>query len=176
MKLKALIPLLLFVGLAVFLGQGLTRDPRLIPSPLIDKPAPHFSLPQLHAPEHALSLADMHGKVWLLNVWASWCASCRDEHASLVDFAGRGLVPIIGLDYKDKREDALDWLNQFGNPYAISIMDTDGRVGIDYGVYGVPETFLIDRNGRIRHKVTGPLTPDIIEHELLPRIKALQNV
>jgi cytochrome c biogenesis protein CcmG/thiol:disulfide interchange protein DsbE len=175
MKLKALIPLLLFVALAIFLGFGLTRDPRLIPSPLIDKPAPQFSLPQLHQPDQQLSLSAMHGKVWLLNVWASWCISCRDEHEVLLEFSRQGVLPVVGLDYKDKRADALSWLTQFGDPYTVSIMDTDGRVGIDYGVYGVPETFLIDKNGRIRHKYAGPLTPEILEKEFLPRIKELQG-
>jgi cytochrome c biogenesis protein CcmG/thiol:disulfide interchange protein DsbE len=175
MKLKALIPLIVFVALAVLLGWSLRHDPRLIPSPLINKPAPEFALPLLHQPDTQMTLADMHGKVWLLNVWASWCVSCRDEHPVLLEFSKRQLIPIIGLDYKDKRDDALAWLNQFGNPYTNSIMDTAGRVGIDFGVYGVPETFLIDGQGRIRYKFTGPLNPDSLEHVLLPHIKELQG-
>jgi cytochrome c biogenesis protein CcmG/thiol:disulfide interchange protein DsbE len=175
MKLKALIPLIVFVALAVLLGWSLRHDPRLIPSPLINKPAPEFALPVLHQPDTQMTLADMRGKVWLLNVWASWCVSCRDEHPVLLEFSKRQLVPIIGLDYKDKRDDALAWLNQFGNPYTNSIMDTAGRVGIDFGVYGVPETFLIDGQGRIRYKFTGPLNPDSLEHVLLPHIKELQG-
>lgn len=175
MKAKALIPLIIFVALAVLLGWGMRRDPRLIPSPLIDKPAPEFALPVLHQPDTQMTLADMRGKVWLLNVWASWCVSCRDEHPVLLEFSKRQLVPIIGLDYKDKRDDALAWLNQFGNPYTQSIMDTAGRVGIDFGVYGVPETFLIDGQGRIRYKFTGPLNQDSLERILLPHIKELQG-
>jgi len=175
MKPKALIPLIVFVALAILLGWGMRRDPRVIPSPLIDKPAPEFALPVLHQPGTQMKLADMHGKVWLLNVWASWCVSCRDEHSVLLEFSKRQLLPIIGLDYKDKRDDALAWLNQFGNPYSQSIMDAEGRVGIDFGVYGVPETFLIDQQGRIRYKFIGPLNPDSLEHELLPHIKELQG-
>ena len=175
MKAKALIPLAIFIGLVAFLAIGLTLKPREIPSPLIDKPAPAFSLPQLQQPEAQLKLADMQGKVWLLNVWASWCVACREEHPVLIDFATRGVLPIIGLNYKDKRDDALGWLRQFGDPYTLSIVDADGRVGIDYGVYGVPETFLIDSKGRIRHKHIGPLTPEVLETELLPRIKELQG-
>lgn len=175
MKAKALIPLAIFIALVVFLGIGLTLNPREIPSPLIDKPAPAFNLPQLHQPEAQLKLADMAGKVWLLNVWASWCVACREEHPVLIDFAKRGVLPIIGLNYKDKRSDALSWLQQFGDPYTLSIVDAEGRVGIDYGVYGVPETFLIDGKGRIRHKHIGPVTPEVMEKEILPRIKELQG-
>ncbi|WP_018608452.1 DsbE family thiol:disulfide interchange protein [Uliginosibacterium gangwonense] len=175
MKAKALIPLLIFIGLTVFLAIGLTLNPREIPSPLIDKPAPAFNLRQLNASGQALKLADMQGKVWLLNVWASWCVACRDEHPVLVEFSKRGVLPIIGLNYKDRDADALDWLQKFGNPYTTSIVDADGRVGIDYGVYGVPETFLIDGKGRIRYKQIGPITPEVLERELLPRIKELQG-
>lgn len=175
MKGKALIPLGLFIALAVFLGWSLTNDPRAIPSPLIDREAPEFVLPVLGAPQQQLQLADMRGKVWLLNVWASWCVSCRDEHPALLDFSRRGLLPVIGLDYKDKADDAETWLAQYGNPYSMSIMDVEGRVGIDFGVYGVPETFLIDGKGRIRYKFTGPLTPEAIERDLVPRIRELQG-
>jgi len=175
MKAKALIPFAIFVALVVFLYTGLFRDPREIPSPLIDKPAPDFTLPQLHQPELQLKLADMQGKVWLLNVWASWCVACREEHPVLVQFAKQNVLPIIGLNYKDKRPDALTWLQEGGNPYTTSIVDAEGRVGIDYGVYGVPESFLIDAKGRIRYKVIGPITPTVLEKELLPRIKALKN-
>ncbi|MEN3110716.1 DsbE family thiol:disulfide interchange protein [Uliginosibacterium paludis] len=174
MKAKALIPLGIFVALVALLGIGLTLNPREIPSPLIDKPAPAFRLPQLQKPE-ALSLDDMRGQVWLLNVWASWCVACREEHETLVDFSRRGVVPLIGLNYKDKQPDALAWLSQHGDPYSTSIVDADGRVGIDYGVYGVPETFLIDRNGRIRYKHIGPLSPESVEKELMPRIRELKG-
>lgn len=174
MKAKALIPLGLFVALVVLLGIGLTLNPREIPSPLIDKPAPAFRLPQLTRPD-ALSLDDMRGQVWLLNVWASWCVACREEHDTLVAFSRRGVVPLVGLNYKDKQPEALAWLSQHGDPYSTSIVDADGRVGIDYGVYGVPETFLIDRNGRIRYKHIGPLSPEAVESELMPRIKELKG-
>ncbi len=133
MKAKALIPLGLFVALVALLGIGLTLNPREIPSPLIDKPAPAFRLPQLTRPD-ALSLDDMRGQVWLLNVWASWCVACREEHDTLVAFSRRGVVPLVGLNYKDKQPEALAWLSQHGDPYSTSIVDADGRVGIDYGV------------------------------------------
>lgn len=174
MKAKAIVPLVLFVALIALLGIGLTLNPREIPSPLIDKPAPAFSLPQL-SKEGTLSLADMRGQVWMLNVWASWCVACREEHPVLLELARRGVLPLIGLNYKDKREDALAWLREQGDPYSTSIVDADGRVSIDYGVYGVPETFLIDRNGRIRFKHIGPLTPEAIEREFMPRIKELKG-
>jgi cytochrome c biogenesis protein CcmG/thiol:disulfide interchange protein DsbE len=179
MKAKALVPLAIFAILVGFFGVALwhaqTRDPREIPSPLIDKAAPNFQLAQLHAPEKTLSLADMKGQVWLLNVWASWCVACREEHPLLVDFASRKVLPIIGLNYKDKRSDGLAWLAAGGDPYTASIMDADGRIGIDYGVYGVPESFLIDGNGRIRYKQIGPITPQVLEKVLLPKIKELQR-
>ncbi|MBS1208595.1 MAG: DsbE family thiol:disulfide interchange protein [Proteobacteria bacterium] len=175
MKAKALIPLAIFIALVAFLGIGLTLNPREIPSPLIDKPAPDFALPQLAQSEQQLKLADMQGKVWLLNVWASWCVACREEHPVLLQFARQNVLPIIGLNYKDKRPDALAWLQEGGDPYTLSIVDAEGRVGIDYGVYGVPESFLIDGKGRIRYKVIGPITPEVLEKELLPRIKVLQN-
>lgn len=175
MKAKALIPFAIFLVLVVFLAIGLTRDPREIPSPLIDKPAPVFSLPQLETPDQPLRLADMQGKVWLLNVWASWCTACRDEHPVLVEFAKQGVLPIVGLNYKDKRGDAQAWLKEFGNPYVTSIVDADGRVGIDYGVYGVPESFLIDGQGRIRYKRIGPITPEVLAKEILPRVRQLKG-
>src|SRR5437764_8201247 len=141
MNRRLLIPLAVFVVLAGFLFAGLWRDPREVPSPLIGKPAPAFALADLHAPQRTLGTIDMKGKVWLLNVWASWCASCRVEHPILVEMAKKNLVPIVGLNYKDRREDALQWLGRYGNPYAVSAYDVDGKVGIDYGVYGAPETF-----------------------------------
>src|SRR5215831_15343713 len=150
MNRRLLIPLVVFVVLAGFLFVGLWRDPREVPSPLVGKPAPSFSLAQLHVPEKMLGAADMRGKVWLLNVWASWCVSCREEHPLLIEYAQSGVVPIYGLNYKDKREDAISWLSELGDPYVLSAFDEDGRVGIDYGVYGAPETYLIDRDGIIR--------------------------
>lgn len=175
------IPLIIFVLLVGFLAVTLRRidqgsyDPRVVPSPLIDKPAPAFQLPQLRDPSKSFSVQDMRGKVWLLNVWASWCVSCREEHPVLLNLARSGAVPIYGLDYKDKREDALGWLSDLGDPYLLSASDEDGRVGIDYGVYGVPETYLIDRNGVIRFKQIGPVTPKVLEEKILPMVKELSK-
>lgn len=171
---RFLIPLALFVVLAVFLAIGLNRDPHEVPSPLIGKPAPAFNLPQLDA-EASFGPKDMAGKVWLLNVWASWCVSCREEHPVLVDFARSKLAPLIGLDYKDQRADAKGWLSRFGNPYDLSVIDADGRVGIDYGVYGVPETYVIDKAGVIRFKQIGPVTPEVLQAKIVPLIKELQK-
>lgn len=168
-------PLGIFIALAVFLGIGLKLNPREVPSPLINKAAPPFLLPELHAPNKLVTSQDMLGKVWLLNVWASWCAACSQEHPLLVELARTSGVPIYGLDYKDKREDAVVWLRDRGNPYVSTAFDGDGRVGIDYGVYGVPETFVIDRSGIIRHKQIGPLTPDILLSKILPLIKELEK-
>jgi cytochrome c biogenesis protein CcmG/thiol:disulfide interchange protein DsbE len=173
LKLKYILPLLLFVVLAIFLGIGLRLNPRDIPSPLIDKPAPAFSLPILSTPETSLSLQELRGKVWLFNVWASWCVSCRQEHPNLLKLAKLNVASIVGLNYKDEAEAASGWLQQYGNPYAVSIMDKDGRVGIDYGVYGVPETFVIDKRGVIRYKHTGPVMPDDIQQIFLPLIEQL---
>jgi len=172
---RFLLPLGIFIVLVVFLAIGLNRDPREVPSPLVGKPAPAFALPQLHKPEAQFSPKDLQGKVWLLNVWASWCVSCRQEHPLLVELAKSGLVPIYGLNYKDKQEDALRWLKQFGDPYALSIVDAEGRVGIDYGVYGVPETYVIDKAGVIRFKQIGPVTQDTLEKSILPLVKELQK-
>ena len=172
---RFLLPLVLFVGLVVFLAIGLGRDPHEVPSPLINKPAPAFTLPQLHEPTKTFSAQEMRGKVWLLNVWASWCVSCREEHPLLLDFARSGSVPLYGLNYKDQRNDAIAWLNELGDPYLLSAADLDGRVGIDYGVYGAPETYLIDREGVIRFKHIGPLTPDVIQGKLLPLARDLSK-
>ena len=169
------IPLAIFVVLLAFLWVGLGRDPREVPSPLIDKPAPAFALSQLHDTERKLTNTDLKGKVWLLNVWASWCASCRDEHPLLMQLAAANEVPIYGLDYKDKPDAGRAWLAQNGNPYTASAVDLDGRVGIDYGVYGVPETFLIDKQGIVRYKQIGPLTVDSLQRKILPLIKDLQK-
>ena len=172
---RYLLPLLVFVLLAGFLAVGLKRDPREVPSPLIDKPAPAFSLPQLDAPDQQVSPKDLLGQVWLLNVWASWCVACRQEHPLLVDVSKSGQVKLYGLNYKDKREDALGWLQQFGNPYLRSMSDTEGLVGIDYGVYGVPETFVIDKQGVIRYKQIGPVTPEALRDTLLPLVAKLEK-
>ncbi|MCC6656837.1 MAG: DsbE family thiol:disulfide interchange protein [Rhodocyclaceae bacterium] len=172
---RFLLPLGIFIVLVVFLAIGLNRDPREVPSPLINKPAPAFDLPQLHRPEARFAPKDLQGKVWLLNVWASWCVSCRQEHPLLVELAKSGLVPIYGLNYTDKQEDALRWLKQFGDPYALSIVDAEGRVGIDYGVYGVPETYVIDKAGVIRFKQIGPVTQEALEKTILPLVRELQK-
>lgn len=172
---RFVIPLALFAVLVIFLAIGLRRDPHEIPSPLINKPAPSFQLAQLKDPAKTFSAEEMKGKVWLLNVWASWCFSCRDEHPFLLEYARSGAIPIYGLNSKDKREDALAWLSELGDPYVLSVSDLDGRVGIDYGVYGAPETYLIDRNGVIRFKQVGPVSPDIWEQKILPLAKELSK-
>jgi cytochrome c biogenesis protein CcmG, thiol:disulfide interchange protein DsbE len=169
------IPLVLFILLVAFLAIGLRHDPHEVPSPLINKAAPAFQLPQLQDPTRKFSAQDMRGRVWLLNVWASWCVTCRDEHPLLIQYARSGALPIYGLNYKDKREDALSWLAELGDPYVLSVADTDGRVGIDYGVYGAPETYLIDRDGIIRFKQIGPVTPDIWQKTILPLAQQLNK-
>ena len=173
-SLKYIVPLLVFVLLASFFAAGLMHDPREVPSPFIGKPAPEFRLEQLHDAKLAFAPEDMKGKVWLLNVWASWCVSCRIEHPLLVEMAKSRQVPIVGLNYKDRREDGMGWLAKFGNPYALSAFDNEGRVGIDYGVYGVPETFVIDKQGVIRFKQIGPITPEALEKVILPLIRKLE--
>ncbi len=171
--LKFLIPLGLFLVLAGFLAVGLNLNPREVPSPLIGKPAPGFDLTMLDAPDQRLKRDDLLGKVWVLNVWASWCAPCREEHPLVVELARRKLVPVYGLNYKDTRPAGLGFLRQLGNPYEASLFDADGRVGIDYGVYGVPETFVVDKQGTIRYKQIGPLTPEVIEKKIVPLLKEL---
>jgi cytochrome c biogenesis protein CcmG/thiol:disulfide interchange protein DsbE len=173
--LRYLIPLGIFLVVVVFLAIGLGRDPHEVPSPLINKAAPTFRLPQLQEPSKTFSAEDMHGKVWVLNVWASWCVSCRDEHPLLIEYAKTGAVPIYGLNWKDKREDALAWLGDLGNPYVVSASDLEGRVAIDYGVYGAPETYLIDQSGTIRFKQIGPLTPDVWQDKFLPLVQQLNR-
>jgi len=170
---KRFLPVIVFAVLVAFLAIGLKLDPREVPSPLVNKAAPAFKLPLLAQPEATLTPADLRGKVWLLNVWASWCVSCRVEHPLLVELAKTGTVPIYGLNYKDKRDDAMQWLRERGDPYLQSISDADGRVGIDYGVYGVPETFVIDREGVIRYKQIGPLTPEALRDTILPLVRKL---
>ena len=194
-SLKFLIPLALFGVLAVFLGAGLKLDPREVPSPLIGKPAPDFKLARLDDPSASITRADLLGKVWMLNVWASWCVSCRQEHPILVELGRKNIVPVIGLNYKEVRGDgetdmaktdaasedklarqrATKWLTQHGDPYVLSVLDLDGRVGIDYGVYGVPETYIIDKAGIIRMKHTGPVTPDDLRKKILPLVAELNK-
>ncbi|MGZ8259902.1 MAG: DsbE family thiol:disulfide interchange protein [Caldimonas sp.] len=172
-RLWFLIPLAAFFALAVVLAVGLKLDPREVPSPLIDKPAPKFALARLDDASRTVRLDDLRGKAFLLNVWASWCAACREEHPLLVEFAKKRVVPVYGLNYKDTRPNASAWLARFGNPYDASFFDEDGRVGIDYGVYGVPETFVVDGNGVIRMKHIGPLTPDVLVNKIEPLLKKL---
>lgn len=175
MKVKFLIPLVLFMGLVVFLAIGLNRDPHEVPSPLINKAAPAFEVPQLAEPNKTFSPASMKGQVWILNVWSSWCVACREEHPVLVELAKSQAAPVIGLDYKDKRDDALAMLEKQGNPYMLSAFDGNGRVGIDYGVYGVPETYIIDKAGVIRFKHIGPLTMKLLNEKIYPKLGELQK-
>ncbi len=174
MKLKSLIPLLAFGLLALLLARGLQLNPREIPSPLIDKPAPAFELAALREGKPALKSADLQGRVTLLNVWASWCTPCQQEHPLLVDFAKRQPgVQLIGLNYKDQREAAQTWLRRLGDPYHAIGFDERGQLGIEFGVYGVPETFVIDRQGRIRFKHVGPLTAELMRERIEPLLKQL---
>ncbi len=167
-------PFLAFVALAAVLYMSLGRDTRDVPSPLISKAAPTFTLPQLQDSAQKFSSGDMKGKVWLLNVWASWCGTCKQEHPVLMDVSKQNILPIVGMDYKDKTEAGLATLQAEGNPYTFTIVDADGRVGFDFGVYGVPESYLIDKQGMIRHKLTGAITPENWQTVLLPMIKELQ--
>ena len=172
---RFVIPLILFVVLIVFLAIGLGRDPHIVPSAVIDKPAPDFALPELREPTKIISPNQMRGKVWLLNVWGSWCPACREEHPFLIEIAKSGAVPIYGLSWKDKREDALAVLGELGDPYVLNVSDFDGRVAIDYGITGAPETYLIDKQGIIRYKEVGQLTPDIMAQKILPMVKDLNK-
>ncbi|HSB23222.1 MAG TPA: DsbE family thiol:disulfide interchange protein [Burkholderiaceae bacterium] len=174
-SLRFIVPLAIFLVLAGFLAVGLNRDPRMVPSPLIGKPAPGFKLPRLDEPSKMVNRDEMLGKAWVLNVWASWCGPCREEHPHIVAFARTKQVPLVGLNYKDARSDALAWLKEFGNPYDLSLSDLDGRVGIDFGVYGVPETFVIDKRGVIRFKQIGPLTPEVLNTKVVPLLKELNG-
>jgi cytochrome c biogenesis protein CcmG/thiol:disulfide interchange protein DsbE len=175
MKAKFVIPLILFIVLVGFLAVGLNRDPREVPSPLINKPAPAFKVSQLADPSKSFSPEDLKGQVWVLNVWASWCVACREEHPMLVEMSKSQVAPLIGLDYKDKRADAMEMLARQGNPYNLSAFDSDGRVGINYGVYGVPETYVIDKAGIIRFKQIGPITKEVLEKSIYPIIAKLNK-
>ncbi len=170
---RALLPFGGFILLVLLLAVGLRLDPRKVPSPLIDRPAPAFRLPRLHAPDEELASSEWLGEVWLLNVWASWCVACRDEHSLLMRLATTDTLSIVGLNYKDQPEDALGWLERHGDPYGQIAVDRDGRVGIDYGVYGVPETYLIDREGVIRYKQIGPITQQVLNEAILPLAREL---
>ena len=170
-----LLPLVLFIGLVAFLLVGLHRDPHEVPSPLINKPAPDFKLNQLREPNKTFSPPEMRGKVWVLNFWGTWCVACREEHPLLLEYSKTGVVPIFGVDYKDERAAAMQMLDEEGDPYALTVSDPDGRVSIDYGVYGAPESYLIDRNGVIRFKQIGPITQDVWQKEILPRAQQLSQ-
>ena len=163
----------IFVALVALLGIGLGLNPREVPSPLIGKPAPVFELPLLEKPEKTFSQKEMLGKVWVLNVWASWCAPCLIEHPQITRLAGA--VPVVGLNYKDARSDAIPWLKRNGDPYVATVQDSAGRIGLDYGVYGVPETYVIDRKGVIRYKRIGPVTPEILKEKIEPILKGLNG-
>lgn len=171
---RFILPFVVFMIVAVFLFVGLGLDPHEVPSPLVGKPAPAFSLPQLHEPDKQFSLQDMKGKVWLFNVWASWCTACEYEHPVFMELSRQNLVPLYGMDYKDKREDGMAWLQKHGNPYTLVVSDAEGRVGIDYGVYGVPETYVIDKQGIIQYKHTGMVTELVLSEKILPLVKELQ--
>ncbi len=168
---RFLIPLVVFLTVTVFFAVGLKLDSTHVPSPLIGKPAPKFNLPVLQDENLTLSTDQLAGGFWVLNVWASWCVACRDEHAVLLALAEQG-VPIAGLNYKDETEDAHHWLQEWGNPYFVTIADREGKAAIDWGVYGVPETFVIDAKGIIRYKHIGPITPQVVDREILPLWRA----
>ena len=168
-----MIPLAVCLAIGVFLAAGLRLNPREVPSPLIDRPAPEFRLSQLLAGEQDFNTAEMQGRVWLLNVWASWCVACRSEHPLLNQFAAMGEGELIGLNYKDSPAEAISWLRELGNPYNRIAVDFDGSVGIDWGVYGVPETFVIDAAGVIRYKHTGPIDRDALTDTILPLVRQL---
>ncbi len=172
--LRYLVPLAIFFILVAFLYRGLSLDPKRVPSPLVGKPMPEFSLPRLKDPATTLSDSDLKGKVSVLNIWATWCVSCRAEHEVLLQLANTGSVDIYGLNYKDERAKAQQWLQQLGDPYVANAFDADGRTGIDWGVYGAPETFIMDKQGMIRHKHIGPLTVDALNSTILPLIEELQ--
>lgn len=168
MPLRFGVPLLLFGALVVFLAIGLQRDPRLVPSPLIGKPAPQFSLGTLSAPNKPMQREDLLGQPYLLNVWASWCAQCREEHPLLVELGKAGKVKLVGLNYHDELEAGREWLAQRGDPYGLTLFDPEGKLGLDLGVYGVPETFVIDAKGVIRYKHIGPLSSEVLNREIMP--------
>ncbi len=172
---RFLLPLSIFIVVVGFLGVGLKLNPREIPSPLVGKAAPDFSQPHLADPEQVFAPADLKGKVWLLNFWASWCSGCKTEHPVLMELAKSGEVPIYGMDYKDQRDEALTWLRRWGNPYPVVGVDEAGRVGINYGVYGVPETYVIDKQGMIRYKQIGPLDSETVANKIIPLVKQLES-
>jgi cytochrome c biogenesis protein CcmG/thiol:disulfide interchange protein DsbE len=172
---KFLIPLALFFVAVGFLFKGLYLDPHEVPSPLVGKPAPTFQAPILGEVGKTLNSADMKGKVWLLNVWASWCGACKDEHPVLMEMAKTKKIATYGLDYKDTDADAQAVLLAQGNPYQEVATDIEGKIGIDFGVYGVPETYIIDKAGVIRYKQIGPITDEILLTKIVPLLKELEK-
>jgi cytochrome c biogenesis protein CcmG/thiol:disulfide interchange protein DsbE len=174
MKVRFLWPLVAFGAMLVTFVLALGRDPKQLPSPLVGRPAPAFSAPVLQQPSTLLQSDALRGQVWVFNVWASWCGACRDEHDALMGLARQG-VPLYGLNYKDTPGAAAAWLQQAGDPYRSSVVDAQGRIGMDYGVYGVPETFVIDRGGIVRYRHAGPVTPAVLQQELLPLLAELQR-
>ena len=174
--IQRVLPLFAFLLLAALLAAGIwlaqVRDPNAIPSPLIGKPAPAFSLPSLHEPDRTVDSSELKGRAYLLNVFGSWCPGCREEHPVVERLARSGQLPVVGFNWKDERADALRWLAQFGDPYALIVVDFEGRTAIDYGVYGAPESFLIGADGNIHYKHIGPLTWADVEAEILPRLAA----
>lgn len=174
-RLGLCIPMLVFAVLAAALGWGLTTDPKSVPSTLIGKPAPEFSLPPVEGGSLGLSTGDLKGEASLVNVFASWCTACLQEHPLFMQLNKEGVIPIHGLNYKDSQNAATRWLSKHGNPYTRTGADVSGRVGIEWGVYGVPETFIVGPDGRIRYKQIGPITPEILEQKLMPVIRRLQR-
>tara|TARA_R110002020_G_scaffold21373_57_gene72521 strand:+ start:1288 stop:1821 length:534 start_codon:yes stop_codon:yes gene_type:complete len=176
--MNRLLPLLAFAALALLLGVGVMmnsgKDTSAIPSPLVGKMAPDFALPVLDEPGRIVTRDDLLGEPYLLNVWGSWCPACRDEHPVITELAESGRVRVIGYDYKDEADDARRWLQQFGNPYALVIADVEGRAALDWGIYGAPESFLVDAQGVIRWKFVGPLTPEVVQAQLLPVLESLE--
>lgn len=169
------LPLVVFLGLAVAMGWSLTRNPDELPSALIGRPVPEFSLPPVKGRTLGLSSADLRGHVSIVNVFASWCVPCRAEHPLFMRLSEQGLVPVYGINYKDRPDDAARWLGALGDPYDRTGADLDGRVAIDWGVYGIPETFVIDREGRIAHKHIGPITQQDLDETIVPLIRKLQG-
>ncbi len=171
--LRFVVPLLAFLGIGVLLASGLGKDPRRLPSALLDKPAPEFDLPELRREGERVTKAELLGRPYLVNVWGSWCVECRVEHPVLTEFAQRGVLPVIGLNWKDTSDDAKRWLEQFGDPFTAIAHDPEGDTVIDFGVYGAPETFVVDAAGTIRYKHVGPLSHSVIEDELMPVVRAV---
>lgn len=170
---RYIIPLVVFVALAVALGVGLTLNPSLVPSPLIGKAAPAFRASELYDPGRTVTVADLRGRVVAVNVWASWCTACLDEHPIVTELSKA--LPIYGLNYRDRREKAKQWLHDFGNPFQAVMFDPKGRIGMDWGVYGVPETYILDASGTIRYKHIGAITQQVLDKDILPRVRALQG-